>query len=112
MTKLKIAVIGLGWIGEMHLKNLLKLPELFQVTGIADPARDDLKHLADQYRIPHYSRDYHDLLAQEDVESVLIASATDTHAQIIHDAAEAGKDILCEKPIDTDVNRMGLLRVK
>ncbi|MDG2545341.1 inositol 2-dehydrogenase [Lactiplantibacillus plantarum] len=106
MTKLKIAVIGLGRIGEMHLKNLLKLPELFQVTGIADPARDDLKHLADQYRIPHYSRDYHDLLAQEDVESVLIASATDTHAQIIHDAAEADKDILCEKPIDTDVNRI------
>ena len=65
MAKIKIAVIGLGRIGEMHLKNLLKLPELFQVTGIADPARDDLEQLANQYRVPHYSRDYHDLLAQE-----------------------------------------------
>lgn len=106
MSRLKIAIVGLGRIGQMHLKNLVTLPDLFQVVGIADPRNKNLATIANEYHIPYYSSDYHDLLTKKKLDCVLIASATDTHAQIIKDAATAGKDILCEKPIDTDVKRI------
>lgn len=106
MAKLRIAVIGLGRIGKMHLKNLMILPDQFQVVGIADPTEENLQAVVDQYHLPYYSADYHELLQKNDVDCVLIASATDTHAQIIKDAARAGKDIFCEKPLDTDVARI------
>lgn len=106
MAKLRIAVIGLGRIGKMHLKNLMILPDQFQVVGIADPTEENLQAVVDQYHLPYYSADYHELLQKDDVDCVLIASATDTHAQIIKDAARAGKDIFCEKPLDTDVARI------
>ena len=77
----------------MHLKNLMILPDQFQVVGIADPTEENLQAVVDQYHLPYYSADYHELLQKDDVDCVLIASATDTHAQIIKDAARAGKDI-------------------
>lgn len=106
MSRLKIAIVGLGRIGQMHLKNLVTLLDLFQVVGIADPRNKNLATIANEYHIPYYSSDYRDLLTKKELDCVLIASATDTHAQIIKDAATAGKDILCEKPIDTDVKRI------
>ena len=48
-------------------------------------------------------RDYKEILTNSDVEAVLICSSTDTHARIIVEAAEAGKDIFCEKPISHDL---------
>lgn len=106
MAKLRIAVIGLGRIGKMHLKNLMTLPDQFQVVGVADPTKENLQAVVNQYHFPYYSADYRELLQKDDVDCVLIASATDTHAQIIKDAARAGKDIFCEKPLDTDVARI------
>lgn len=49
MKKLNIGIIGLGRIGKMHLENLVKLPEYFQVVSISDPARTDLATIADHY---------------------------------------------------------------
>ncbi len=106
MKKLNIGIIGLGRIGKMHLENLVKLPEYFQVVSISDPARTDLATIADHYQVPDYYHDYHQLLEDSAVDCVLIASATSTHAQIVRDAALASKHILCEKPLDTDVNRI------
>lgn len=106
MAKLNIGLIGLGRIGMMHLKNILNLSEFYKLTAIADPFKDNLDEIAKQYSIPTFSKSYKDVLNDKDVDVVLIASSTDTHAEIISAAAEAGKDILCEKPIDTDISRI------
>jgi myo-inositol 2-dehydrogenase/D-chiro-inositol 1-dehydrogenase len=47
--------------------------------------------------------DYHELLADETIEAVLIATSTPTHAMIIKDCAAAGKQIFCEKPLALDL---------
>ncbi|WP_201307718.1 inositol 2-dehydrogenase [Companilactobacillus farciminis] len=106
MTKLNIGLIGLERIGMMHLKNILNLSEFYKLTAIADPFKDNLDEIAKQYSIPTFSKSYKDVLNDKNVNVVLIASSTDTHAEIISAAAEAGKDILCEKPIDTDISRI------
>lgn len=105
MRKVKIGVIGLGRIGMMHLKNLLMLSDKYRVVGISDPFKDNLKEIADQFGVTEYSRDYQDIL-NDQIDAVLIASSTNTHAEIITAAAKAGKEILCEKPIDTDIDRI------
>ena len=81
MKKLNIGIIGLGRIGKMHLENLVKLPEYFQVVSISDPARTDLATIAGHYQVPDYYHDYHQLLEDSAVDCVLIASATSTHAR-------------------------------
>lgn len=106
MKKVKIALIGLGRIGMMHLRNILNLSNEYQLIGISDPFKNDLEDIARENHITYFSKNYQDILNKDEIDAVLIASSTDTHAEIITAAAEAGKDILCEKPIDTDIARI------
>lgn len=106
MKQVKIALIGLGRIGMMHLQNLVSLRDQYQVVAIADPFQDNLSEIAKKYGVSAYTKDFHEIMNNSEVEAVMIASSTDTHAEIITAAAKAGKDILCEKPIDTDIERI------
>ena len=56
--------------------------------------------------IPEASGDYQAILSNPDVQAVVICSSTDTHSQFITEAAQAGKQIFCEKPIDFDLGRI------
>ncbi|WP_225426546.1 inositol 2-dehydrogenase [Companilactobacillus hulinensis] len=105
MVKIKIGVIGVGRIGKMHIKNIANLRDQFEITAISDPNNPELAQIAEDYHIQKFSKDYHDVLSG-DVDAVVIASSTNTHAKIITAAAKAGKDIMCEKPIDTDIERI------
>ncbi|KRL04556.1 inositol 2-dehydrogenase [Liquorilactobacillus oeni] len=106
MKKVKIAIIGTGRIGKMHIENIANLREYFELVAIADSHNSELEKLAEKYQIPVFTKNYQDILNNKDIEAVLIASSTDTHAKIIIDAAKSGKDILCEKPIDTKIERI------
>lgn len=106
MKKLNIVLIGMGRIGQMHLKNISTLPEMYNVVGIADPYSDKLADLAKEYGVPHYNKDYKKLLDEQKPDCVLIASATNTHHEIIHEVASRHIDMICEKPIDTDIDRI------
>ncbi len=105
LVKIKIGVIGVGRIGKMHIKNIANLRDQFEITAISDPNNPELAQIAEDYHIQKFSKDYHDVLSG-DVDAVVIASSTNTHAKIITAAAKAGKDIMCEKPIDTDIERI------
>jgi myo-inositol 2-dehydrogenase/D-chiro-inositol 1-dehydrogenase len=70
---------------------------------VADVLEESARKCAKDYAIPCAARDYHDVLNHPDVSAVVICSSTDTHAQIIEEAAGAGKHIFCEKPIAFDL---------
>jgi myo-inositol 2-dehydrogenase/D-chiro-inositol 1-dehydrogenase len=55
--------------------------------------------VADELGIQRVVRDYHELLADPEIEAILIASSTNTHAFIMKDVAASGKHIFCEKPL-------------
>ena len=101
--KVNIAAIGTGRMGSVHVRNLVRqIPEA-NLAAICDIRLEIAQTVADELGIERVVRDYHELLADKDIEAVLIATSTDTHAQIIKDAALAGKHIFCEKPLALDL---------
>src|SRR5437899_3664662 len=103
---LNIAVIGCGRIGRIHAENLTTRVPGARLAGVADIAADAAKEVAAQFNVEKATADYHELLADRAIEAVAICSSTDTHSQIIQEAAAARKQIFCEKPIDYDLARI------
>ncbi len=101
-----LGVIGAGRIGKLHAANLVTRVPGVQVRAIADVYGEAARQTAEKFHIPHASEDYHDILKDADIQAVVICSSTDTHAQIIVEAAQAGKHIFCEKPIDHALDKI------
>lgn len=99
MTKLPIGIIGAGRIGKVHADTLaFRLPES-QIVAIADVNQEAAHALAARCGIPEVAASSEAILANSKIEAVLICSSTNTHADLIIQAAQAGKHIFCEKPI-------------
>lgn len=104
--KLKVGIIGAGRIGRMHVENIVSNFRSVEIKAVADIFADKLVDWARELDIKHVYKDYRKILEDPEIKAVLIFSSTDTHAQIIIESAEAGKDIFCEKPIDFDLNKI------
>ncbi|RPI83260.1 MAG: inositol 2-dehydrogenase [Chloroflexi bacterium] len=100
---MKIAVIGTGRMGSIHTRNLLRSVPEADLVAVCDIRLEVAQSVADELGIQRVVQDYHELLADKDIEAVLIATSTDTHAEIVIDAARAGKHIFCEKPLALDL---------
>lgn len=101
---MKIAVLGCGRIGRMHAENIAAHPRatLAGVFDVHRPAADDV---GGKLGVTVFeSADA--LIVSSDVDAVLIATSTPTHADFIEKAVAAGKPILCEKPIDLSLARV------
>jgi myo-inositol 2-dehydrogenase/D-chiro-inositol 1-dehydrogenase len=97
--KVNIAVIGTGRMGSVHVANLVqKIPDA-NLVAICDIRLNVAQKVADEFGIDQVVQDYHELLDNLEIEAVLIASSTNTHADIINNCAQAGKHIFCEKPL-------------
>ena len=104
MKKLKFAVAGLGRIGKIHLDNLLQMKNV-EVIAVMDPLEECLQY-AREKEIPHITNSFEELLSLSDLDSVVICSPTDTHADYVEMAAKAGIHIFCEKPLDLSLKRV------
>jgi myo-inositol 2-dehydrogenase / D-chiro-inositol 1-dehydrogenase len=105
-SRLNIGVIGAGMIGKVHAEHLaFRIPET-NLVSIADINLPAVQELAEKLRVSKAVKDYHELLSDPEIDAVAICSSTNTHAQIICEAAEAGKHIFCEKPISYDLKRI------
>ncbi len=100
MKQLNIGIIGAGRIGKVHMQSITYNVPGAKVLGITDVFKDGLQELADKYGIEKVYEDYKEMLADKDIDAVLVCSSTDTHADISIEAAEAGKHVFCEKPVD------------
>src|ERR1035438_1550003 len=98
--KLNFGIIGAGRIGRVHAETLaFRLPEA-QIVAITDVNREAAQMLAARCGIPKIAESSAAILADPGIDAILICSSTDTHADLIVEAAKAGKHIFCEKPID------------
>jgi len=96
-------VIGAGRIGKIHAENLATRIPGVKVKTIADVVLASAQQTAERLHIPVATADYHEILADPEIDAVAICSSTDTHALITVEAAQAGKHIFCEKPICHDL---------
>ncbi len=106
MEKVNVGLIGVGRIGRLHARNLKYQIPGTKVLAVADIFEKSAKEVASQLEIPIAEKDYRVLLENDGIDAVVICSSTDTHAQIIVEAAEAGKHIFCEKPIALDLKKI------
>lgn len=100
MKQLNIGIIGAGRIGSLHAKSITYNVPSAKVLGITDVKKEGLAELAAMLGIKKIYADYKEMLADKEIDAVLVCSSTDTHADIAIEAAKAGKHIFCEKPVD------------
>ena len=103
---INIGVIGAGRIGRVHAENLVYRIPAATVVAVSDIFVEVAERLAAELAIPAVYRDHRRVLEDKSIDAVLVCSSTDSHAQIIEEAAEAGKQIFCEKPIALDLAKI------
>jgi myo-inositol 2-dehydrogenase/D-chiro-inositol 1-dehydrogenase len=97
---IKVGVIGAGRIGKIHAESLATRVPGAVVTAIADVNLEAAQELADKLHIPRVYADYREIMQDPSIDAVAICSSTNTHADLMIEAAAAGKHIFCEKPVD------------
>jgi myo-inositol 2-dehydrogenase / D-chiro-inositol 1-dehydrogenase len=100
---LRFGLLGAGRIGQVHGKNIATNPRA-TLAAIYDPFADAAKKLAAETGAE--VRDMDAIIKGKDIDVVVICTPTDTHADLIDRAANAGKAVFCEKPVDLDVKRV------
>lgn len=104
---MKVAVIGAGRIGRVHIENISTGVREMEIKTVADPfINAEGEAFVKSFGISNITKDVDSVFADPEIEAVLICSSTDTHADLIMQAAAAGKHIFCEKPVDHDVARV------
>jgi myo-inositol 2-dehydrogenase/D-chiro-inositol 1-dehydrogenase len=99
---IRFLLIGAGRIGRIHAENIVRSSRAALV-AVADADDKAAQELAERWQCRTVATD--DALALPDIDAVLIASSTDTHADWIERCAAAGKAVFCEKPLDLDIAR-------
>ncbi len=96
---IKMGLIGAGRMGKVFAHTLAFNVAEVDLIALADTGLQNSEEVADRFAIPCRYTDYHELLKNEEIDAVVVATPTSTHAQVIRDAAQAGKHIFSEKPL-------------
>ncbi|WP_106768999.1 Gfo/Idh/MocA family protein [Paenibacillus faecalis] len=104
MNKMKVGFISFAHMHAASYLNAMLLRTDVEVIGIADENEERVAPFTTEHGIPYYA-DYNELLAQ-DVDAVVICSENARHAELTIKSAEAGKHVLCEKPLGLSEDEM------
>jgi predicted dehydrogenase len=101
--KLGIAVIGSGRAGMIHARNFARGVKGAKLVAMVDPVEDAATAAVQELELDTYYLSYKDALKNESIDAVVVVTPTVYHRDIVVEAAEAGKHILCEKPMAMNV---------
>ena len=99
---LKVGLLGAGRIGQVHAA-VVAAHEGSKLAAISDVYAPAAEELAAKYHAQVRSSD--EIIADDAINAVLIATSTDTHSDLIEAATQAGKAVMCEKPVDLSLER-------
>lgn len=97
----RMAVVGLGRMGQFHAANVAGHCPSAELVCVVDIDEVRAKEAGDTLRVDH-SGSIDEVFADGSIEAVVIATPTPSHAGLIVQAAESGKDVFCEKPISLE----------
>ncbi len=98
MGKTRIAVIGLGWFGEIHCDAITAIPG-FELTALCTRTESRLAELGQKYAVSELYTDYNELLQNPDIDAVSVVTMWDQHTAPTLAALAAGKHVFLEKPM-------------
>jgi myo-inositol 2-dehydrogenase / D-chiro-inositol 1-dehydrogenase len=97
----RVGVIGVGLIGEDHVRRLTTVLDGAPVTAVTDVDKDRAAVVAEKYGVAAVHATGEEVIADPQVDAVVVASWGPTHAQYVLAAIAAGKPVFCEKPLAT-----------
>lgn len=108
--KVRIGVLGLGPISQAAHMEAVRRAGNTELAAICDVAEDLCKYFAAVHHVPKIYLRYEDMLADPDIDAVVIGTAHEYHIECARMAVAAGKHVLCEKPLGIDLEACELLR--
>jgi predicted dehydrogenase len=100
--RVRVGVLGAGaWAEFAHLPGYKRDPRC-ELVAIADPVVERAKAFAEKFGIPNVYASHHELIARTDIDLVDVCTPSATHFELSWAALEAGKHVLCEKPVAYD----------
>ena len=100
---MNIGVIGAGRIGKIHAANIIAYFPDTRIAKVADIAAETAREWAAGLGIEGVTADFRDIIDDPGIDAVIVASSTNTHADMVIAAAGKGKHVFCEKPLDLSV---------
>ncbi|MBT3320338.1 MAG: Gfo/Idh/MocA family oxidoreductase [Clostridia bacterium] len=97
--KPRICLVGAGRAGMIHAVNFRSRIQNADLTAVVDPVEDAAKAACKTLEIDKYYLDYKQAVEDEDIDAFVVVSPTKYHRDIVVACAQAGKHILCEKPM-------------
>lgn len=104
--KLQAAILGCGNIGNSHAKAILANQDLVDLYAVCDLIPEKAEHYKELYHASRIYTDYHEMLANPEIDMVSICTPSGYHAVHAIDCMNAGKNILCEKPLDITSDKL------
>lgn len=109
MENINIGIIGVGAVADRHI-NCIKEDGRADVSWLCDLNEDTLNEKMKKHKIEQGTTDYFELLADSELDAVIISTPPNTHAKIFLDSIEAKKHILLEKPMCTNREEIELIK--
>ena len=105
MKKLRTGIVGLGRLGRIHAANIAyKIPNMTLVAACS-LVPEELEYAKAELGVTEVYSDYRQMLAEADIEAVVIITPSGEHCWQIAAALDAGKHVFCEKPLGVDVDQ-------
>lgn len=115
-TELRIGLIGCGFMGRTHTNGYKRVSDFFPeltyrpvLKAVCSRNKDKVQAFADQWGYESIETDWKVLIARDDIDAIDICAPNNMHAEIAIAAAQAGKMILCEKPLARTLNEAELM---
>jgi predicted dehydrogenase len=102
MKRIKTAIFGTGFMGRVHLEAVRRL-EFVEAAAIAGRNAEAAQRLGAGFSVPKITTDYREILRDSAVDAVHICTPNAQHFPMAKDALQAGKHVICEKPLATSV---------
>ena len=109
MKNVNFGIVGTGAIFDLSHANALNKIDDANIIGIYDLDYERAKKRAKKFKIDFVASDLNDLLKNDNIDAILVATPNDTHCSIVVSAAQHGKHIFCEKPISVNLQEAYLM---
>ena len=102
MKTIKTALIGTGFMGRTHAEAIRRVGNV-EIAAVASITAEMARDFANLYGIPRATGDYNEILADKEISAVHVLTPNALHYPMAKAALEAGKHVLCEKPLTMSV---------
>ena len=94
----RVGIVGSQFISHIHAESFRSVPQA-ELFAVASPTPGHAQAFAEKFGIPHALSDYERLLEMDDVDLIVLGVPNNLHCRFTMRAAEAGKHVICEKPL-------------